>query len=109
MADRLLTALPDPLDAFAAMGNKLGAQPFEFDEEVSRSERETGFRNAALANFIKSFGEIDNDIEAVLALYCHHCAIVANCEHSISALMRRACWRDTMHSPVPGCSPPRAR
>lgn len=50
-----------------------------FDDEAARSERETGFRNAALVNFIKSFGQIDNDVEAVLALYCRQCAIVADC------------------------------
>src|SRR3546814_2557253 len=30
------------------------------DPEVARSEHETGFRNAALANFIRSFGNLDN-------------------------------------------------
>ena len=46
---------------------------------VSRSETATGFRNAALANYIKSFGNLDNDAEPVLGVYFHHCAIAMSC------------------------------
>ena len=79
VADRLISAHAEPSRVFAELGRRLDGEPFVFDEEVARSERETGFRNAALVNFIKSFGQIDNDVEDVLALYCHQCSIVANC------------------------------
>lgn len=79
VADRLLSAHGDPQRVFAELGRSLHGEAFVFDEDVARSERETGFRNAALVNFIKSFGQIDNDVEDVLSLYCHQCAIVANC------------------------------
>ena len=79
VADRLLSAHAEPLQAFSDLGLQLHGERFTFDDEVARSERETGFRNAALVNFIKSFGQIDNDVEAVLALYCRQCAIVADC------------------------------
>lgn len=79
VADRLLSAHAEPAQVFADLGRKLHGEPFAFDDEVARSERQTGFRNAALVNFIKSFGQIDNDVEDVLGLYCRQCAIVANC------------------------------
>ncbi|MEZ5640084.1 MAG: glutaminase [Burkholderiaceae bacterium] len=79
VADRLLSAHAEPARVFAELGRQLHGASFVFDEEVARSERETGYRNAALVNFIKSFKQIDNDVEDVLALYCHQCSIVATC------------------------------
>ncbi len=49
------------------------------DAEVARSEREAGFRNTALANFLRSFGNIDNDVDEVLDFYFHQCALRMNC------------------------------
>ncbi|MEI7596607.1 MAG: glutaminase [Bacteroidota bacterium] len=51
-----------------------------FDLEVAESEKQHGFRNAALANFMKSFGNIENDIESILDTYFYHCSILMNCE-----------------------------
>lgn len=51
----------------------------DFDHAVAHSERETGFRNAALANFLKSFGNLDNDPETVLDAYFHHCSLSMSC------------------------------
>lgn len=79
VADRLVSAHAEPAQAFADLGLSLHGKPFAFDEQVARSERETGFRNAALINFIKSFKQIDNDVETVLDLYCRQCAIVSDC------------------------------
>jgi glutaminase len=49
------------------------------DEEVSASEKRTGFRNAALANYMKSFGVLDNPVDYTLGVYFHHCAIAMSC------------------------------
>ncbi|MCQ4040733.1 glutaminase [Streptantibioticus rubrisoli] len=49
------------------------------DPEVAASESETGLRNAALANFIASFGNLDNPVETVLEHYYAHCALRASC------------------------------
>jgi glutaminase len=62
-----------------ALISDLTGEPVVFDEEVAASEAATGFRNAALANFMKSFGKIDNDVAAVLDLYFHQCAIRMSC------------------------------
>ena len=49
------------------------------DPEVAASERETGFRNASLANFMKGFSNLENPVEAVLEVYFRQCAIAMNC------------------------------
>lgn len=49
------------------------------DPIVARSERETGFRNAALANFVRSFGNLHNSVDAVLDFYYHQCALRMTC------------------------------
>jgi glutaminase len=45
------------------------------DEKVALSEVETGTRNASLAYFMASFGHFENDVQAVLGTYFHHCSI----------------------------------
>ena len=78
-------------DAKAAMLDYMrilsGATDIRFDEAVVRSEAETGFINAALANFLKGHGNLENDIESVLDVYFHQCALAMSCgELSCAAL-----------------------
>ena len=49
------------------------------DEAVAASEARTGFRNIALANYMKSFGVLDNPVDFTLGVYFHHCAIAMSC------------------------------
>jgi glutaminase len=49
------------------------------DEAVAASEERTGFRNRALANYMKSFGVLDNAVDFTLGVYFHHCAIAMSC------------------------------
>lgn len=49
------------------------------DVAVAASERETGFRNAALANYIRSFGNLEHAVGRTLEVYFHHCAIAMSC------------------------------
>jgi glutaminase len=49
------------------------------DDAVAASEQRTGFRNAALANYMKSFGVIENPVDHTLGVYFHHCAIAMSC------------------------------
>lgn len=46
--------------------------------EIAESEHTSGYRNFALANLMKSFGNIHNDIESVLNTYFNACSICAN-------------------------------
>lgn len=49
------------------------------DSEVANSEADTGFRNVALANYMKSFGNMDPFVDGALKLYFHQCAIAMSC------------------------------
>ncbi|MGD0634391.1 MAG: glutaminase [Beijerinckiaceae bacterium] len=55
------------------------------DEEVAASEKRTGFRNIALANYMKSFGVLDNPVDYTLGVYFHHCAIAMSCRQLATA------------------------
>ncbi len=50
-----------------------------YDRAVAESEQRTAHRNAAMANFMKSFGNLNNDVKDVIETYCRHCAIEMNC------------------------------
>ncbi|MBE0499260.1 MAG: glutaminase [Campylobacterales bacterium] len=45
------------------------------NKTVAHSEMEHGFRNMALANLMKSFHNLDNNVEKVVQTYFRHCAI----------------------------------
>ena len=49
------------------------------DEDVARGEQETGFRNVALANYMRAFGNIHHPVELPLGVYFHQCAIAMSC------------------------------
>ena len=54
-------------------------QGITIDENVAASEQRTGFRNAALANYMKSFGVLENPVDLALGVYFHQCAIAMSC------------------------------
>ena len=78
VTDRLLSQVDAKAELLGLLSGLCG-EPVRFDEEVAASEAATGFRNIALANFMKSFGRIDNDVGAVLDVYFHACALSMNC------------------------------
>ena len=51
----------------------------KIDEAVAASEQRTGFRNVALANYMKSFDVLENPVDFTLGVYFHHCAIAMSC------------------------------
>lgn len=51
-----------------------------FNEKVAASEMQNSFRNAAMCNYMKSFGNIKNQPDAVIELYCHLCSIEMTCK-----------------------------
>jgi glutaminase len=55
------------------------------DRAVAESEKRTGFRNTALANYMKSFGVIESPVDFVLGVYFHHCAIAMSCRQLAAA------------------------
>lgn len=59
--------------------NLAGNEKIDYNAKVSESEKSTGYRNYALINLMKSFGNIHNDIETVMDLYFNICSIEMNC------------------------------
>ena len=71
------------------MRERTGRSEIAVDPVVARSELDSGFRNRAITNFMRSFGNISNDVEAVLDFYCLHCALALDCvdlAHSVHFL-----------------------
>ena len=78
--DRLISLYPHPKDAMLEFVRALCANDdIYYDKEIARSERLNADRNLALAYFMKSFGNIENDVETLLDVYCHQCAISMSC------------------------------
>lgn len=61
------------------------ADDLVFDLEVAHSEREHGDRNAALAHFMKSYGNMVNPVERTLDSYFHSCSITMSCSELAKA------------------------
>ena len=56
-----------------------GDQTVFIDNDVANSEAATGFRNIALGNYMRSFGNMDHGVEDALKVYFHQCAIAMSC------------------------------
>lgn len=67
--------------------NQSGNQSIEYDFEIAESEKNNGYRNAALANFMKSFNNINNDVDAVLDVYFHQCSLAMTCRDLAKSML----------------------
>lgn len=78
--DCLLSICKNPLKEILSFVRDLAGNPhINYDSVVADSERQTGHRNAALVNFMKSFGNIDNAVDNVLNTYFHQCGLMMSC------------------------------
>ncbi|HZJ80646.1 MAG TPA: glutaminase [Dysgonamonadaceae bacterium] len=88
ICDILVTQLESPKeDVLAFIRNLSGVDSINFNSDVAQSEKSTGFINMALVNFMKSFGNIHNDIEQVMDLYFHICSIEMSCRELSKSLL----------------------
>lgn len=51
----------------------------DIDRTVFDKEAAAGFANRAMANLCKSFGNLDNDVDAVMKPYVSQCAVALSC------------------------------
>ena len=80
VCDALMDHLDDPkCDILRFVNNLAGVDTIEYCARVFESERRTGFTNYALANLMKSFDNLNHDVEAVLDVYFHLCSIEMSC------------------------------
>jgi glutaminase len=57
-----------------------GDDDIHINQDVARSEIETGHRNFALAHYIRAFGNLKNAPEMTLGAYFHQCAVEMSCD-----------------------------
>ena len=81
ISDILLSNLENPKEDFLAfIKNISNNSELNYSKKIAESEKKVGFRNIALCNFIKSFGNIKNEPSAVLDFYFDLCSIEMNCK-----------------------------
>jgi len=88
IADILLTHLKDPQKEFLNFVRFItGNDSIHYNLGVAHSEKRCGFRNAAMANLLKSFGNIQNEVEKVLDFYFLQCSIEMSCRELAQAFL----------------------
>ena len=81
ICDILITHLDNAHKDFLAFVRNLSDLPtLTYSDKIADSEKATGYRNVALCNFIKSFGNIKNDPAVVLDFYFDMCSLEMNCQ-----------------------------
>ena len=81
VCDVLCSHLKKPKEDFLNFCKELSNNTtLKYNEKVAQSEKESGFRNIALCNFIKSFGNIKNDVDEVLDFYFYICSLEMSCK-----------------------------
>lgn len=88
ISDILVSRLKNPKQDFLDfIRNASGNPDIDYCIKISESEKQTGFRNAALINLMKSYGNIKNDIEIVLDFYYNLCSIKMSCKELSQAFL----------------------
>ena len=88
VADMLLSNLKSPkkdfIDFIRKISNNLS---IDYNEKIAASEKAHGYRNAALANMLKSFNNLNNKVDDVLDFYFCICSVEMSCTELSSAFM----------------------
>jgi len=81
VCDILLSHLKNPKDDFLNFCREISNNiNLNYSEKVTQSEKDSGFRNIAICNFIKSFENINNDVAEVIDFYFHICSLEMSCK-----------------------------
>ncbi len=88
IADILVSHLKNPKQELLQFIRTIsGIDSIISNSTVASSEKKHSNRNAALLHLMKSFGNIENDIDEVLDLYVFQCAIEMSCQELAQAFM----------------------
>jgi len=100
IADMLVSQLNNPKKELLHFIRTLaGGRKIKYNKNVALSEKKNGYRNRAMANLLKSFGNIQNPVEKVLDLYFNMCSIEMNCEELAKTFLLFS-----NHGTIPGTS-----
>jgi glutaminase len=81
VCDVLLSHLKNPKEDFLDFCREISKNPsLNYNKKVAQSEKDTGFRNIAICNFIKSFNNIKNEVATVIDFYFHICSLEMSCK-----------------------------
>jgi glutaminase len=88
VADCLLSTYDNPkAELLKFVRNLANDDNIDFNEKVAASEMKTGFTNFAIANLLKSFGNLENPVEEVLDFYFHQCSLEMTCAQISNAFV----------------------
>ena len=88
ISDILLSLLKNPKDDYLNFIKKISNSPdVDINDKVFNSEKEYGFRNVAMANYLKSFSNIKNNVDEVLDFYFYSCSIEMTCKELANAFL----------------------
>ena len=80
VTDALLEYVESPKQDFLSFVRGLSNNiDVHYDEAIYRSEYDNGHRNVALANYLKSFGNLNNHVSRVLDFYFYQCSLSMSC------------------------------
>lgn len=86
ICDMLITSLKNPKQDFLNFVREISSCPeIQFAESIARSEALVGYRNKALCNYIKSFGNMENHPDEVLDFYFNMCSIEMSTQELVKA------------------------
>ncbi len=88
ISDILISHLENPKDEVLSFIRELANnQNIHINKQVALSEKENGYRNAALTNMMKSFSNINNNVDEVLDLYFCMCSVEMDCSDLSQAFL----------------------
>jgi glutaminase len=88
ICDILVTCLANPKqDLLTFIRESSGIDSINYSTQVAESEKRCGYRNSALVNLMKDFGNIHNDVDVVLDLYFYLCSIEMTCKELTQSFM----------------------
>ena len=80
VCDVLCSYFEDPQTELLSFIRQISDNPhLEYDTVIAASEKSEGYRNFALVNYLKSLGNIQNEVNTVIDFYFHLCSIKMNC------------------------------